>query len=244
MNLHHKALRHFISASVIVLTSSFLIYELIASDRAMNAYMRYIMERADSSFLYDKYQNQSIAAHLMRTFEAPGEPVTAEKRHAFCAAFETINGTHGVNLTRHNYPALHGTLQTAATRCTDNLDDVFLLPAFDQAVSINRAQDDHSHGLGTLELKFRYYVDLNKHYVYFYDLINSRRFAMHRWTFLQKGTMGINRKDIDKLFTGRTVISSIYMDDITQENVMSFLTPVYLAGTLKGIVMVDVNQDN
>ncbi|EBC3173067.1 TPA: GAPES1 domain-containing protein, partial [Salmonella enterica] len=26
MNLHHKALRHFISASVIVLTSSFLIY--------------------------------------------------------------------------------------------------------------------------------------------------------------------------------------------------------------------------
>ncbi|EHH0855961.1 diguanylate cyclase, partial [Salmonella enterica] len=28
MNLHHKALRHFISASVIVLTSSFLIYEL------------------------------------------------------------------------------------------------------------------------------------------------------------------------------------------------------------------------
>ncbi len=74
MNLHHKALRHFISASVIVLTSSFLIYELIASDRAMNAYMRYIMERADSSFLYDKYQNQSIAAHLMRTFEAPGDP--------------------------------------------------------------------------------------------------------------------------------------------------------------------------
>lgn len=93
MNLHHKALRHFISASVIVLTSSFLIYELIASDRAMNAYMRYIMERADSSFLYDKYQNQSIAAHLMRTFEAPGEPVTTEKRRAFCDAFETINGT-------------------------------------------------------------------------------------------------------------------------------------------------------
>ncbi|CAC0104169.1 Putative diguanylate cyclase YeaJ [Salmonella enterica subsp. enterica serovar Typhisuis] len=244
MNLHHKALRHFISASVIVLTSSFLIYELIASDRAMNAYMRYIMERADSSFLYDKYQNQSIAAHLMRTFEAPGDPVTAEKRRAFCDAFEAINGTHGVNLTRHNYPALHGTLQTAATQCTDNLDDALLLPAFDQAVSINRSQDDHSHGLGTLELKFRYYVDLNKHYVYFYDLINSRRFAMHRWTFLQKGTMGINRKDIDKLFTGRTVISSIYMDDITQENVMSFLTPVYLAGTLKGIVMVDVNQDN
>ncbi|MDI5811381.1 hypothetical protein MJM95_30955, partial [Salmonella enterica subsp. enterica serovar Anatum] len=41
-------------------------------------------------------------------------------------------------------------------QCTDNLDDALLLPAFDQAVSINRSQDDHSHGLGTLELKFRY----------------------------------------------------------------------------------------
>ncbi|TZF40887.1 hypothetical protein F0A01_20395, partial [Salmonella enterica subsp. enterica serovar Typhimurium] len=39
----------------------------------------------------------------------------------------------------------------------------------------------------------------------------------------------------------RTVISSIYMDDITQEHVMSFLTPVYQAGSIKGIVMVDVN---
>ncbi|KGF84590.1 diguanylate cyclase [Salmonella enterica subsp. enterica serovar Weltevreden] len=55
--MRDKVPERFISASVIVLTSSFLIYELIASDRAMNAYMRYIMERADSSFLYDKYQN-------------------------------------------------------------------------------------------------------------------------------------------------------------------------------------------
>ncbi len=35
-----------------------------------------------------------------------------------------------------------------------NLDDALLLPAFDQAVSINNSQDDHSHRLGTLELKF------------------------------------------------------------------------------------------
>ena len=66
MKLHHRMLRHFIAASVIVLTSSFLIFELVASDRAMSAYLRYIVQRADSSFLYDKYQNQSIAAHVMR----------------------------------------------------------------------------------------------------------------------------------------------------------------------------------
>ncbi len=33
MKLHHRMLRHFIAASVIVLTSSFLIFELVASDR-------------------------------------------------------------------------------------------------------------------------------------------------------------------------------------------------------------------
>lgn len=71
MKLPHKALRLFISASVVVLTSSFLIYELIASHKSMNGYMRYIIEKADSSFLYDKYQNQSIAAHLMRTLATP-----------------------------------------------------------------------------------------------------------------------------------------------------------------------------
>lgn len=50
MKLHHRMLRHFIAASVIVLTSSFLIFELVASDRAMSAYLRYIVQRADSSF--------------------------------------------------------------------------------------------------------------------------------------------------------------------------------------------------
>ncbi|VDY41368.1 diguanylate cylase [Salmonella enterica subsp. enterica serovar Daytona] len=119
----------------------------------------------------------------MKRRETPSPQKNAAR---FATPFEAINGTHGVNLTRHNYPALHGTLQTAATKCTDNLDDALLLPAFDQAVSINRSQDDHSHGLGTLELKFRYYVDLNKHYVYFYDLINSRRLRHASLDFFTK----------------------------------------------------------
>lgn len=47
MKLHHRMLRHFIAASVIVLTSSFLIFELVASDRAMSAYLRYIVQKAE-----------------------------------------------------------------------------------------------------------------------------------------------------------------------------------------------------
>lgn len=84
MKLHHRMLRHFIAASVIILTSSFLIYELIASDRAMTAYLHYIVQRVDSSFLYDKYQNQSIAAHLMRAFATPREPISDEQKQDIC----------------------------------------------------------------------------------------------------------------------------------------------------------------
>ncbi len=65
----------------------------------------------------------------MRTLKRREYPCRRRKRRAFCDAFEAINGTHGVNPTRHNYPALHGTPQTAATQCTDNLDDAPLLPA-------------------------------------------------------------------------------------------------------------------
>lgn len=138
MKLHHRMLRHFIAASVIVLTSSFLIFELVASDRAMSAYLRYIVQKADSSFLYDKYQNQSIAAHVMRALAAEQSEVSPEQRRAICEAFESANNTHGLNLTAHKYPGLRGTLQTASTDCDTIVEAAALLPAFDQAVEGNR----------------------------------------------------------------------------------------------------------
>ncbi|MGC8214340.1 diguanylate cyclase DgcJ [Escherichia coli] len=69
-------------------------------------------------------------------------------------------------------------------------------------------------------------------------------FAMNNWSFLQSGSIGIDRKDIEKVFTGRTVLSSIYQDQRTKQNVMSLLTPVYVAGQLKGIVLLDINKNN
>lgn len=116
MKLHHRMLRHFIAASVIVLTSSFLIFELVASDRAMSAYLRYIVQKADSSFLYDKYQNQSIAAHVMRALAAEQSEVSPEQRRAICEAFESANNTHGLNLTAHKYPLLIRQWKATATR--------------------------------------------------------------------------------------------------------------------------------
>lgn len=102
MQLHHKALRLFISVSVVVLTFSFLVYELIASDKAMNAYMRYINEKADSSFLYDKYTNQSIAAHLMRTFSSPQVPASIEQQK-LSTALTALMGSTSPSITTYHY---------------------------------------------------------------------------------------------------------------------------------------------
>lgn len=244
MKLPHKVLRLFISASVVLLTSSFLIYELISSHKAMSAYMRYIIEKADSSFLYEKYQNQGIAAHLMRTFAVPARPVSAEQRDEICRAFGHVNSVYGLNLIRHNYSALSGTLQTPSNNCDAIVSDILLLPAFDRAVVVNRDQADYGKGLAASAQNFRYYLDLQHHYIYFSALINTHQFAMHHWTFLQQGLLGIHKADIDGLFTGHTALSSIYQDDRTELNVMSFLTPVYLEGKLKGMVMVDINKQN
>ncbi|MGS3797244.1 diguanylate cyclase DgcJ, partial [Escherichia coli] len=102
----------------------------------------------------------------------------------------------------------------------------------------------HHPGLGMAEEKFHYYLDLNDSYVYFYEPVNVEYFAMNNWSFLQSGSIGIDRKDIEKVFTGRTVLSSIYQDQRTKQNVMSLLTPVYVAGQLKGIVLLDINKNN
>ena len=53
----------------------------------------WIVQKADSSFLYDKYQNQSIAAHVMRALAAEQSEVSPEQRRAICEAFESANNT-------------------------------------------------------------------------------------------------------------------------------------------------------
>lgn len=44
------------------------------------------------------------------------------------------------------------------------------------------------------EEKFHYYLDLNDRYVYFYEPVNVEYFAMNNWSFLQSGSIGIDRK--------------------------------------------------
>ena len=66
---------------------------------------------------------------------------------------------------------------------------------------------------------------------------------MNNWVFLQSGSIGIDRKDIEKVFTGRTVLSSIYQDQRTKQNNDEFADAgVCCQGQLKGIVLLDINK--
>ena len=109
MKLQNKLLRYFISAGVVVLTSSFLVYELVASHRDMSEYMRYIIEKGESAFLYDKYQNQLVISQVARKLDT--HP-TAEKAQQACASVENKGKVFGLNIAGHTFPGLHGTLST------------------------------------------------------------------------------------------------------------------------------------
>lgn len=95
-----------------------------------------------------------------------------------------------------------------------------------------------------VEEKFYYYFDFNDCYVYFYELVNVEYFAMNNWFFLQLGSIGIDCKDIEKVFIGCIVLLSIYQDQCIKQNVMSLLMLVYVVGQLKGIVLLDINKNN
>ena len=95
MKLQNKILRFVISSGVVILTSSFLIYELVASHRDMSEYMRYIIDKGESAFLYEKYQNQLIISQFAQKLD---ERPTAEAAAHACASVQHRGNIHGLNI--------------------------------------------------------------------------------------------------------------------------------------------------
>lgn len=223
MKLQNKLLRHFISAGVVVLTSSFLVYELVASHRDMSEYMRYIVEKGESAFLYDKYQNQLVISQVSRKLDT--HP-TAEKAQQACAGVQTNGNVYGLNIAGHTFPGLHGTLSTTQPSCEPWINDLPALQAFDAAI----AQSDIIAALNSATFKsdkrFRYYLDLDNKYAYFYSPIEIDSSPVDNWNFLHDSKLGITQFSLNGLLRGRTLISSIYADALTGQNILSFLTPV------------------
>lgn len=237
MKLQHSLLRYFISAGVIVLTSSFLVYELIVTHRDMSGYMRYIIEKGESTFLHDKYQNQLIISQFVRKLNTP--PDEAEARLA-CRRVQHHGDISGLNIAGHNYPLLHGTLSTSQVGCQSWLADLPALWAFDHAVAQNAVWQPEVPVMFKSDKRFRYYIDLVNKYAYFYTPVLVTNDPIQNWNFLQDSKLGITQQSLDGLQQGRSLISTIYVDAMSDKNILSFLTPVYYHDHLKGVIMVDV----
>lgn len=241
MKLQNKILRFVISSGVVILTSSFLIYELISSHRDMTDYMRYIIDKGESAFLYDKYQNQLIISQLSRKMD---EAPTADAAMRACDSVQRRGEVVGLNIDGHNYSPLKGSLTAGKTPCSQWVQDLPMLQAFDSAISNDIVWNPLLPDDLRPEKRFRYYIDMVNQYIYFNSPVIIKDPTLTSWNFLYGARLGISSASLENLFLGRTVVSSIYVDTFTRKNILTFLTPVYRQEQLKGIVMVDLSHQD
>lgn len=241
MKLQNKILRFVISSGVVILTSSFLIYELISSHRDMTDYMRYIIDKGESAFLYDKYQNQLIISQLSRKMD---EAPTADAAMRACDSVQRRGEVVGLNIDGHNYSPLRGSLTAGKTPCSQWVQDLPMLQAFDSAISNDIVWNPLLPDDLRPEKRFRYYIDMVNQYIYFNSPVVIKDPTLTSWNFLYGARLGISSASLENLFLGRTVVSSIYVDTFTRKNILTFLTPVYRQEQLKGIVMVDLSHQD
>ncbi|MGL5699276.1 MAG: diguanylate cyclase DgcJ [Kluyvera sp.] len=239
MKLQNKLLRFVISSGVVILTSSFLVYELVSSQRDMSEYMRYIIDKGESAFLYDKYQNQLIISQFTRNMDIPP---TQEAAARACASVQHNGEINGLNIDGHSYSPLHGSLTAGKTPCSQWVKDLPALEAFDSAIDNNTQWKSPRPNEPQQEKRFRYYIDLMNQYIYFNTPVTINDPSLTSWNYLYGKRLGISPASLENLFLGRTVVSSIYVDSFTRKNTLTFLTPVYQREQLKGIVMVDLSH--
>lgn len=241
MKLQNKILRFVISGGVLILTSSFLIYELIATHRDMSDYMKYIVDKGESAFLYDKYQNQLIISQFARKMD--DRPSAAAVARA-CASVQHRGKVSGLNIDGKGYSPLHGSLSVGNKPCNQWVNDLPALEAFDAAIANMTVWKPVLPNEPRPNKHFRYYIDLMNQYVYFNSPVIINDPSLTSWNFLYGSRLGISRGSLENLFLGRTVVSSIYIDTFTRKNILTFLTPVYKQEQLKGIVMVDLSRQD
>lgn len=189
MKLQNKILRFVISGGVVILTSSFLIYELIATHRDMSDYMRYIIDKGESAFLYDKYQNQLIISQFTRKMD---ERPTAEAAARACASVQHRGKVSGLNIDGHTYTPLHGSLTSGKTPCSQWVNDLPALEAFDQAIANNTVWKPTLPNEPKPNKHFRYYIDLMNQYIYFNSPVVITDPTLTSWNFIYGKRLGIS----------------------------------------------------
>lgn len=243
MMLKHKVVRGLISLGVVAFTSTFFVYELMNSYRSMNAYMYYIVEKAESALLADKYQNQNIASYLTRRFNTPTPPLSSYQQRQICAQMEYSGLIRGINLNHRHSPLLSGTFQTLANDCHGWAQDIPQLTAFDKA-NLPDETDASEKQARAKNRHITYYVDLQNKYIYTSSFISTDAFTLTPRDFLKYGRLNVDTTVLNGFMSSSKAVPKIYHDTFRNKNIMSIMSPVYVAGKLKGIVVSDYSLNN
>lgn len=240
--------------AIVILTTAIFSGLLYREYDSLTEYMEYIAENGKSALFHEEHINQRMAFALSTAFSATVSPVAGVNDLAsVCQKSEQVNGVYGLNLTGHTFPALSGTLQTRDPDCTHWARDVPELAALvnDKASPSPRYSFSNYTGYGFDNL--RYYIDLDKNYVYVNRLIDSRRFRFQNW--LERDgdaitidthaiSLNIGRHALNDLRQGNNIVSHIYKDTYTHKNIISTLNPVYSDGIIKGVIVTDFTIDD
>jgi diguanylate cyclase (GGDEF)-like protein len=240
--------------AIVILTTTVFSGLLYREYYSLTKYMAYIAENGKSALFHEEYINQRMAFTLSTAFSATVAPVAGENDPAtVCQKNEQANGVYGLNLTDHTFAALPGTLQTRDPDCSHWATDVPELASMLNGASRPSPRYSFSNYTGYGFDNLRYYIDLDKNYVYINRLIDTRRFRFQNW--LERDGSAINidthaislnigKTALSDLHQGNNIVSHIYKDTYTHKNIISTLNPVFFSGKIKGVIVTDFTIDD
>jgi diguanylate cyclase (GGDEF)-like protein len=236
-------------AAIVILTTAVFTGLLFREYRNLTSYMGYIAENGKSALFHEEYINQRIAYNISTALSSPVVPVPGENDPTtVCQHMERINGIYGLNLVSHTLPALTGTLQTRSRECHSWAADVPALAGLLNYRVSPLPRYSFSNYTGYTFDNMRYYINLNKHYIYINRLIDSSKYVFQNW-LMSDGenisidtdaiSLDIGKKALADLQLGNNIVSHIYKDSITGKNIISTLNPVFVSGKVEGVLVTD-----
>lgn len=225
---------------------------VIREVRDLQSYMGYVAENGKSALFNEEYINQNIATRLSREFYTRRFSFSTKESEQgeACQYLEDYGELYGFNLLKKNKNNIKGTLQTLNKSCKEWVGDVNALSVIDSADKPSLSEYSFSNYTSYNFKNIIYYVDFIYGYIYINRFINSRDYIFSNRLIDNKDGISIVRSahqiDIDDnipngLLKEETILSHIYQDGYTHNNIISILTPVFLGDKVKGVLITDVN---
>lgn len=245
--------RKYISATIFIIacTTSIFAALVLHEVRNLQNYMGYIAENGKSALFHEEFINQDIAFRLSRAFskQADSGVTGEEKAKSLCQNIETVGAISGFNLVARTIVNLEGTLQTRNKACETWAQDVPALPVINQMETDASSKYSFSNYTGYAFNNTRYYIDLAHNYIYINHQVNTFDYAFNNWLVADEDrinivrsahTITIDDNALEDLIQGENIVTHVYHDGFTKQNIISMITPVFLNGKIKGLLITDI----